>query len=105
MKMNFEMMQDSMNDFAETMIDEQFHKITDEQFAALATHYDRRAISRNFMISNSGDCIAVESNNVRNIEYYAGFEYIEPEYRMQIGDYVIFNDSHERVEELLSLIA
>lgn len=102
--MNFEMMQDSIDDFVETMIAEQFHKITNEQFAELATRYDRRAISRNFMSNNSGDCIAVKSINVRDLNYYAGFEYVKDDCRMQFGDYVIFSDSDDRVADMLQCI-
>ena len=37
--------------------------------------------------------------NQVKLDYYGGFEYIESEYRMVIGDYIIFSREHARVDE------
>ena len=36
--------------------------------------------------------------NLGKLEYYGGFEYVEPEYKVILGDYVIFSRDHERVD-------
>ena len=45
------------------------------------------------------DKVITGVSNLRNLDYYGGFEYVESEYRMVIGDYVIFSREHVRVDE------
>lgn len=43
------------------------------------------------------DCIVVSKSNDRMLQYYGGFEYVDKEYRQEIGDYVVYLNDDERV--------
>jgi hypothetical protein len=43
------------------------------------------------------DCIAVEKGNDRTLDYYGGFEYVDKEYRTNLGDWVFYSAEDERV--------
>lgn len=45
------------------------------------------------------DFLAVSLGADRWLQYYGGFEYIEKEYRQQIGDYVFYSVDADRVAE------
>lgn len=45
------------------------------------------------------DFLAVSVGADRWLQYYGGFEYIEKEYRQQIGDYVFYSVDADRVAE------
>jgi DNA-binding transcriptional ArsR family regulator len=45
----------------------------------------------------SEDCIAVECREDRTLQYYGGFEYVDKEYRVEMGDYVFYLAEDERV--------
>jgi hypothetical protein len=49
----------------------------------------------------SDDCIVVSKNNDRTLQYYAGFEYINPGCRIELGEYVIYLSEDERVADCL----
>jgi hypothetical protein len=55
---------------------------------------DRRAGYRLFV---SEDCIVVDKANDRSLQYYGGFEYVDQDYRVEMGDYVIYLADDERV--------
>jgi hypothetical protein len=57
---------------------------------------DRRAAYRLWV---SEDCIIVTKNEDRSLQYYGGFEYVDAEYRMEMGDYVIYLRDDDRVLE------
>ena len=46
----------------------------------------------------NADCIAVYNGNDRTLQYYGGFEYIDKEYRHEMGDYVFYSAEDERVQ-------
>lgn len=46
------------------------------------------------------DCIIVEGGT-RSIDYYGGFEYVDESSRTQLGDYVVFDCSDDRVQEAI----
>lgn len=48
---------------------------------------DRRAAYRLFVKDN---VIAVPKGNDRTLQYYGGFEYIDKEYRHELGDWVFY---------------
>ncbi len=48
------------------------------------------------------DCIAVEQGNDRTLQYYGGFEYVDKEYRTELGDWVFYSAEDERVAEQLA---
>lgn len=47
------------------------------------------------------DCIIVEKYHDRTLQYYGGFEYVNPEYRKDLGDYVIYLYGDDRVTECI----
>lgn len=54
----------------------------------------------------SEDVIAVEKNRDGSLQYYGGFEYIDKEYRKELGNWVFYTtagDDEDRVSECLSL--
>lgn len=57
---------------------------------------DRRC-ARKLHISE--DAIIVSKLNDRNLQYYGGFEYVDSEYRTELGDWVIYYAEDERVQE------
>jgi hypothetical protein len=45
----------------------------------------------------NADCIAVYKDNDRSLQYYGGFEYIDKEFRHEMGDYVFYSVEDNRV--------
>jgi len=52
------------------------------------------------LIDPVDEVIAVPNHNLRGIDYYGGFEYIEEgEGRVTVGDYTFFTSDNERVQD------
>jgi len=49
----------------------------------------------------SPDCIGVYKGNDRTLQYYGGFEYVDIEYRHEMGDYVFYSAEDNRVRDHL----
>lgn len=49
------------------------------------------------MLSVNEECIIIDKRNDRMLQYYGGFEYVDKEFRQEIGDYVIYLNGDERV--------
>lgn len=47
------------------------------------------------------DCVVVRKRNDKSIRYYGGFEYIDDEFRIEFGDYVIYTSDHDRVQRCI----
>ena len=45
----------------------------------------------------SPDCIAIHKANDRAVQYYGGFEYVDKEFRHEMGDYVFYSAEDGRV--------
>jgi hypothetical protein len=45
------------------------------------------------------ECIGVDASNDRSLQYYGGFEYVDKEYRTEIGGYVFYNRDDSRVAD------
>ena len=60
---------------------------------------DRRAAYRLWVTE---DTIAVRKDNDSGLQYYGGFEYVDKEYRMEMGDWVFYFADDERVADHLS---
>ena len=43
------------------------------------------------------ECIIVDKRNDRSLQYYGGFEYVDKDFRNEIGDYVIYTNGDDRV--------
>lgn len=48
------------------------------------------------------ECIAVLKRNDRTLQYYGGFEYVEADSRFELGDYVFYMETDDRVHEHLA---
>lgn len=59
---------------------------------------DRRAGS-SFMIDDSA--IIVPKYRDNSLQYYGGFEYVDKEYRRELGDYVFYFSEDDRVAKHL----
>ena len=69
---------------------------------AAALGLDARAGYRIYM---SEDCLVVSKGNDRDLQYYGGFEYIDKQYRMELGNYVIYLAEVERVANCIDNLA
>ena len=49
------------------------------------------------------DAIVARSWNVRSLEYYGGFEYVDTDYKTQMGEYTVYFADDERVEGCLEM--
>ena len=49
----------------------------------------------------SPDCIGTYKGNDRTLQYYGGFEYVDIEYRHEMGDYVFYSAEDNRVRDHL----
>lgn len=59
---------------------------------------DRRA-GYNMWVAD--DMIACDSASIGVLDYYGGFEYIEREFRFQLGDYYFFSAYSDRVQDCI----
>ena len=46
----------------------------------------------------SPDCIAIHKANDRAVQYYGGFEYVDKEFRHEMGDYVFYSHEDDRIQ-------
>lgn len=92
---------DQIKDFTETLIE----KIKEE--ATLYQPNETNAIASNCLamvyVGKERDFIMVESQHIRAMEYFGGFEYVEDECKTRLGDYMFYsiNDEDNRVEEFI----
>ena len=82
-----------------TFIDEINNQISErvqkmEYVQAEDLQLDRRAAYR---LHVNEDCIIVDKNTDRTLQYYGGFEYVDKEYRIEMGDYVVYLGDDDRV--------
>ena len=69
-----------------------------EEVTAEALGLDSRSAYRLY-IDEDRTCIVVSKASDRTLQYYGGFEYIEKEYRKELGDWVFYFDESERVAD------
>jgi len=50
------------------------------------------------------ECIIVDDANVRSFDYYGGFEYIKGEDRVNLGNYVVYLNTSDRVNDALECL-
>ena len=62
---------------------------------------DRRCCSTFFI---GPDFVAVHKHHDRNLQYYGGFEYIDNEDRVEMGDYVFYYANSDRVQHILDSV-
>jgi len=97
--MNFDRIQTKMNDaFQELMEEEGIEQITDEQ--AGRWPLDPRA--RPYHMHTDGEVLCVPTNCIRMLDYYGGFEYVDADHRMQVGNWVVFSNECSRVAQVIN---
>ena len=83
-------------------IGQQVGAVVEEQMTEVQAEdvgLDRRAAYRLWVTE---DTIAVRKDQDGGLQYYGGFEYVEKEYRMEMGDWVFYFADDERVADHLS---
>ena len=48
------------------------------------------------------DCIVVPYNYTRGLEYYGGFEYVDDEYKIRMGDFIVYMNEDDRVANAIA---
>lgn len=54
-------------------------------------------------VDEESDALIVQCRNDRMLQYYGGFEYVNPECRMTVGSYVIYFGDDGRVRDALDM--
>ena len=85
----------------EIMVNQYFEDAAAQRVDAEAVGLDARAGS--VFISTEEGWIA--SRNTRTLEYYGGFEYIDIEDRVTVGDVTFYSSDHSRVADALEYYA
>jgi hypothetical protein len=93
--MNFDNMIDQVNDLVEDYIQNNMVEVSADKLGL-----DIRAGYR-LLVDTDADIIGVHVSNVRMLEYYGGFEYVDSTCRETIGDYVFFTGGSDRVQDCL----
>ena len=88
--MNLEDLRDQINALVKTKLYEAI-AVKAEQLGL-----DPRAGYKLYISNDEDTFIAVHKDNRRSLDYYGGFEYIDKEFVLELGDYVFYTD-HERV--------
>lgn len=88
-------------DFIES-IDERIARFvgTFNEFTPEDLGLDRRAGYR-FYVDPGRTCIAVLRDADKALQYYGGFEYVDQEYRREMGDWVFYFNEDDRVAAVL----
>jgi len=60
---------------------------------------DPRSCYGNLYISEEG--VAIKNRYDRSLQYYGGFEYVDEEYRYEIGEYVFYSSDASRVRDCI----
>jgi hypothetical protein len=47
------------------------------------------------------DVIVVDKHSDRSLQYYGGFEYVDVDYRSELGDYVFYTADDDRVRDCI----
>ena len=89
---------DSVYDMTEAIVEVVERNVRDnfEMVSADRLGLDIRAGYKLFV---NEDAIAVAKHNDRTLQYYGGFEYVDSEYRVEMGDFVFYMCDDERVRE------
>ena len=92
--MSFESILQDTNERVLKMLNDEYEETQDLERLGL----DHRSAYTVF-VSNEG--IVVHANQDRMLQYYGGFEYVDKEYRMVLGDWVFYSSEDSRVDEHL----
>jgi len=64
---------------------------------------DRRAGYR-FYVDSGYACIAIQKRDDKTLQYYGGFEYVDKEFRREVGNWVFYFDEDSRVSRAISYL-
>lgn len=92
--MNFDNMIDQVNDLVEDYV-QKLPSVSADKLGL-----DIRAGHR-LLVDTDADIIGVHTSNVRMLDYYGGFEYVDSTCRETVGDYVFFTGGSDRVQDCL----
>lgn len=88
--MNLDKLISEVNEVTKRFISENMEKVD-----AMSLRLDPRSASRLYV---NTECIAVEVRYDSSLQYYGGFEYIDKEQRIQIGEYVFYATEPENYD-------
>lgn len=54
-------------------------------------------------ITEAQDAILVAKHNDRTLQYYGGFEYVDKDYRLELGAYVLYSADDPRVAKHINI--
>ena len=75
-----------------------------DEFTAEDLGLDSRAAYRLYVDADR-TCIAVDKRNDRVLQYYGGFEYVDKEFRREMGNWVFYFAEDDRVAEHLDRLS
>lgn len=52
-------------------------------------------------LSDDLTMIIVRASEDRSLQYYGGFEYVDKQYRLELGGYVVYSDEADRVKRCI----
>ena len=55
-------------------------------------------------VDNNLEAIVVDKSNARSFDYYGGFEYIKGDDRVELGDYVVYFATSDRVADAIECL-
>jgi len=79
-----------MNDMVEQFIDDKFQMVKPKEVGL-----DTRSSYQLFI---NEDYIAIRKSDLRSLDYYGGFEYVDEEHVTVLGDYIFYSADDERVQ-------
>lgn len=96
MSMTFEALKDRLNEIAEELLE----PATATNVAVFGL--DMRA-GRKLWLTEEQDAIVVSKDNDERLQYYGGFRDVDPSFRLELGDYVLYSDEDPRVAEHIAI--
>lgn len=91
----------SIYDFIDTVNEKLFRRTQIDMTRVSADKLGFRDNRAGYTLYIDEECIIVDKNDDRMLQYYGGFEYVDKEFRIEIGDYVIYTNGDSRVADCL----
>lgn len=87
---------DSIYDFIDD-VNEKLYRRTSYMMTKVTADKLGLDIRAGYTLYIDEECIIVDKNNDRMLQYYGGAEYVDKEFRSEIGNYVIYLNGDDRV--------
>lgn len=78
--------------------------ITMDSYEPEQFRLDERSSYGKIYVDEDFTMMIVSKQSDRVLQYYGGFEYVDKEYRQEVGSYVIYHSDDERVQEHLDYL-